>query len=188
MLSAFKLARLFLISAAALSTVACSDDLGLDEWTAIPDTVTIFSLSRVDLFNEPSAYDFVNHTEMRVESSASTGRWDMALRHENGALALVSAAEFPGQNSRAGIAPITSISFDELREAPEADDAYSDGPFIVQAGQVFAVRTRREGACNLPRFAKMRILEVDETAGSVRFVAITNPFCSNRDLIPPDQD
>jgi hypothetical protein len=186
MLSVFKLARLSLACAATLSTVACDDELGLDDWTATPDTVTIYSLSRPELFNQPSAYDFVNHAALRVESPAAEGDWDMLLRDENGQLALVSAAAFQGLNSRAALTPVTNASFDELAEAPDDDDAYTDGPFIVQPGQVYAVRTRRAGFCNLVRFAKMRVLDVDQEAGSIRFVAITNPFCADRELIPPE--
>jgi hypothetical protein len=153
--------------------------------------VTIFSLSRADLIDLPSAYDFVNHSALRVESAASAGRWDLALRHENGALALVTAAGFPGQtSSRAAIAPITNSSFDELAEAPSDTTHYTAGPVVVQPGQVFAVRTRRaDCAISLSvRFAKMQVLEVDAAAGSVKFVAITNPFCNDRELIPPAED
>jgi hypothetical protein len=170
--------------------VACGDDLGLDDWTALPDTVTIFSLSRPDLLDQPSAYDFVNHSVLRVESPTAAGRWDLAVRHENGALALVTAAGFPGQNSRAAIAPITNTSFDELAEAPADTTRYTAGPVAVQPGQVFAVRTRRAD-CSISlsvRFAKMQVLEVDAAAGSVKFVAITNPFCNDRELIPPAEN
>lgn len=190
MLSVFKLARLFLISAALASTLGCGDDLGLDDWNAIPDTVTIFSLSRPDLINLPSAYDFVNHSALRVESPIAAGRWDLAVRHEGNALALVTAGGFPGQNSRAAIAPITGTTFEELAEAPEDTTRYTVGPVVVQPGQVFAVRTRR-AECSFSlsvRFAKMRVLDVDPVAGSVRFVAITNPFCNDRELIPPAKD
>lgn len=190
MLSAFKLAKLFLVSAGLVSAVGCGDDLGLDDWSAIPDTVTIFSLSRSDLINLPSAYDFVNHSALRVESPIAAGRWDLAVLHEGSELALVTAGGFPGQNSRAAIAPITGTGFEELAEAPEDTTRYTVGPVVVQAGQVFAVRTRR-AECSFSlsvRYAKLRVLDVDPAAGSVRFVAITNPFCNDRELIPPNQD
>src|SRR5215204_2680860 len=104
MLSSFKLARLFLLCAAAASTAACDDDLGLDDWTSSTDTITVFSLSRTDLLGQPSAYDFVSRVVVRVETPSATGdlRWDVALRDEAGQLALVPASGFQGQVSRAG--------------------------------------------------------------------------------------
>jgi hypothetical protein len=32
----------------------------------------------------------------------------------------------------------------------------------------------------------MEALQVDATAGTLRFRAITNPYCNDRRLIPPD--
>ena len=57
-------------------------------------------------------------------------------------------------------------------------------------GQVFVVRTRRAPCAfsNSIRYGKAKVLEVDATAGFIKFVAITNPFCNDRALIPPNQD
>ncbi len=188
MLSSFELARLFLICAAALPLVACDEELGLDDWTATPDTNVIYSLSRPELLGRPSAYDFINHTVLRVETPAATNSWDVALRDEGGQLALVPASGFQGQVSRAGLALITNQTFEELAEAPEDTAAFSSAPAVLQAGQVYAVRTRR-AACsfsNSVRYAKIKILDVDVTAGTVRFESILNPFCNDRALIPPE--
>lgn len=190
MLSAFKLARMFVVAAATLTVIACGDDLGLDDWEAVPDTVTIYSLSRSDLIGKPSAYDFVNHIELRAESPASAGVWDVAARHENGQLAVAPAASFEGQNSRAAIAAVSGTSFEELAEAPADTTQFSTAPLVVAPGQVFVVRTRRAPCAfsNSIRYGKAKVLEVDATAGFIKFVAITNPFCNDRALIPPNQD
>lgn len=190
MLSAFKLARLLVIAAAVLPLVACEDDLGLDEWTATVDTTTLYSLSREDLLGRPSAYDFVNHFLVEVESPGATGNWDVALRHEGNQLVLVPAGAFEGQTSRAGLALITGTTFEELREAPGDTARYLSTPAFVQPGQVYALRTRR-ATCSFTtavRFGKMKIIAVDPTAGTVTFASTVNPFCNERLLIPQDPD
>lgn len=187
MLSVFKLERLFVLAALVATTAACDDDLGLDEWSAAPDTVTLYSLSRPELINQPSAYDFINHVVRRVESPSSTGNWDVAVRDEAGQLALVPASGFQGQVSRAGLATITNRTFEELDEAPEDTARYVSMPVPVTPGQVLVVRTRRSPCItgNSVRFGKIKIIEVNPTAGSVRFATIVNPFCNDRELIPP---
>ncbi len=143
MLSVFKLARLSLLAAVVATTAACDEDLGLDNWTAVPDTITLFSLSRPDLINQPSAYDFINHIVLRVESPNATGNWDVALRHENGSLALVPASGFLGQQSRSGLATVTNTTFEALAEAPEDTARFTTGPVIATPGQILVVLTRR---------------------------------------------
>jgi hypothetical protein len=190
MLSVFKLARIFVLGGAAVSMVACDDPFQIDDWTATTDTIQVFSISRPELIGRPSAYDFVTRVLVRVESPSASGAWDVALRDEGGQLALVPAGGFQGQDSRAGLALITNTTFEALAEAPEDTGAYSITPRVVQAGQVYAVRTRRAG-CGFStgvRFGKIKIVSVDQSAGTVQFASVVNPLCNNRDLIPPEED
>ena len=190
MLSAFKLARPLLITAAAFSMAACDEDLGLGTWSAAPDTATLYSLSRTDLLGLPSAYDFVNHLLYEVESPSANGNWDVALRHEGGQLALVPAGGFDGQESRAALARITGGTFDSLDEAPADTSLYTRNAVVVQPGQVYAIRTRRT-PCSFStavRFGKLRIIAVNPAAGTVTFESVVNPFCNDRSLVPPDDD
>ena len=188
MLSSFKLARLLLIGLLALTTVACRDDLGLDDWSDRPDTTVIYSLSRPELLGQPSAYDFVNHVPMRVESPTAPNNWDVAARDEANQLALVPASGFVGQNSRAGLAAISGTTFEELDEAPADSAAFSSAPMVVTPGQVFAVRTRRAPCAfsNSVRYGKVRIIEVNQAEGFIRFESVVNPFCNDRSLVPPE--
>ena len=190
MVSAFKLARLLLLCAAALPLVACEEDFGLDDWTAIEDTTTLYSLSREDLIGKPSAYDFINHFLVNVESPGATGAWDVALRHEGGQLALVPAGAFEGQTSRAGLALITGQTFESLREAPGDTSRYTSAPVLVQPGQIYVVRTRRAQCqfSNAVRYGKLKIIDVNAAAGTLTFSSIVNPLCNDRALIPPDDD
>jgi hypothetical protein len=188
MLSAFKLARIVLACAAVLPIVACDDDLGLDDWSATPDTTTIFSLSRVDLIGRPSAYDFIGHIPVEVESVGATGNWDVALRHEGSQLALVPAGGFEGQTSRAGLALMPNVTFEDLGEAPGDTAAFTREPVMVQEGQVYVVRTRR-ASCGFTtgvRYGKLKIIAVDPAAGTLRFASLVNPFCNDRNLIPDE--
>jgi hypothetical protein len=188
MLSVFKLGRLLLLGAVVATAAACEDDLGLDVWSAAPDTITLYSLSRPELINQPSAYDFINRIVLRVESPAATGAWDVALRHEGSQLALVPAGGFQGQVSRAGLAVIPGGTFEELREAPEDTARYTQNAVVVTPGQVLVVRTRRT-ACAFStssRYGKIKIIDVNPTSGVLRFATIVNPFCNDRSLIPPE--
>ena len=188
MLSVFKLGRLSLLCALAVSMTACDEDLGLDEWNATPDTVTLYSLSRPEFINQPSAFDFINHIGMRVESPTSTGNWDVALLDQGTGLALVPAGGFEGQSSRAALSVITGATFEELEEAPEDTTRFSSNPVALSPGQVLAVRTRRAPCAfsNSVRYGKVKIIDVNATAGTVRFETIVNPFCNDRSLIPPE--
>jgi hypothetical protein len=188
MLSSFKLARLLVICGAALPVVACDDDLGIDDWIDTPDTTVIYSLSRAELIGQPSAYDFINHVVLRVESPSANGNWDVALRDEGGQLALVPAGGFQGQVSRAGLARITNQTFEELAQAPGDTAAFLTTPAVVQPGQVYAVRTRRAscGFSTSVRYGKIKIVSVDATAGTVTFASVVNPFCNDRSLIAPE--
>jgi hypothetical protein len=191
MLSVFKLARLSLVCAAATTLVACEDPFDIDDWTTITDTVQIFSLSRTEHIGEPAAYDFVTRVLRLVESPSAAGQWDVALRDENGQLAFVPAGAFPGQASRAGLAAIpANTTFEQLSEAPPDTGSYTLTPRILQPGQVYVVRTRR-ASCGFTtgvRFGKIKIISVDQAAGTVRFASVVNPLCNNRDLIPPGED
>jgi hypothetical protein len=188
MLSVFKLGRLLLLAAAVASVAACDDETGLDVWSAVPDTITLYSLSRPDLINQPSAYDFINHLVLRVESPNATGNWDVAVRHEGTQLALVPASGFQGQQSRAALSVIAGSTFEELQEAPEDTLQFTTSAVPLTVGQVLAVRTRRAPCAfsTSVRYGKIKIVDVNPVAGTVRFAAIVNPFCNDRSLIPPE--
>src|SRR5688572_25190375 len=191
MLSAFKLARIALVFAATLPVIACEDPFGNLSWTDTPDTTIIFSLSREDLVGLPSAYDFIAHLRREVESPSAIGNWDVAVRSEGGQLALVPAGGFEGQVSRAGLVLMPNAVFEQLSEAPGDTSAYSNAPAIVQPGQVYALRTRRAACSQFQagvRFGKIKILAVDQLAGTITFESLVNPFCNERDLVPDEED
>ncbi len=170
-----------------LLTSACDDNLRQD-WVAIPDTVLLYSLSRPDLIGRPSAFDFINGVPVEVENPSASGRWDMAVSDQGTGMAFVPAGAFAGISSRAGIATMTGATFETLEAAPADTARYSSAPVLAELGKVYVVRSRREncGFGNGSRYAKMEVVEVNRTAGTLRFRTITNPYCNDRKLIPPD--
>jgi hypothetical protein len=176
-----------------LLLAACEDEFTQD-WTATPDTVELFSLSRPELIGRPSAFDFVPApvfgTPIAVENPSATGRWDVAVVDQGNTLAFLPAGGFTGLSSRAAIAEITaSTTLEELREAPGDTAQFKSTAVTARVGRIYVVRTRRE-ECPFSsagvRYAKLEVLEVNAPAGTLRFRVITNPYCNSRTLIPPD--
>jgi hypothetical protein len=168
-------------------TAACDDEFN-QEWVAIPDTVLLFSLSRPNLIGQPSAFDFINGVPKAVETPGASGTWDVALTEESAGLSLVPAGAFGGLISRAGIATITGTTLETLREAPADTARYSSAAVLIETGKVYVVRSRREncGFSSGSKFSKLEAVDINNTSGTLRFRAITNPFCNDRRLIPPD--
>jgi hypothetical protein len=166
---------------------ACDDDLNAD-WTAVPDTVLLYSLSRPELLGKPSAFDFFDGVPISVESPAASGRWDLALIDLNGELALVPASAFVGVVSRAGVATVSARTLEEVTEAPGDTAQFKSEPVVIRVGTIYVVRTRRTdcGFGSGVRYAKLEPLEVNTTAGTLRFRSIVNPYCNDRKLIPPE--
>src|SRR5687768_5477375 len=172
---------------------ACEDEFK-QEWSAVPDTVELYSLSRPELIGRPSAFDFVpqpvHGIPVAVENPSATGRWDVAVVDQGNTLAFLPAGGFTGLNSRAAIAEINaSTTLEELKEAPGDTTQFKTAAVTAQVGKIYVVRTRREdcgfGSFGV-RYGKFEVLEVNVPAGTLRFRVITNPYCNSRTLIPPD--
>ena len=56
-----------------LLLAACEDEFSQD-WTAIPDTVELFSLTRPELIGRASAFDFVWENRVAAETWGRAGR------------------------------------------------------------------------------------------------------------------
>lgn len=178
--------RFSVVLLAALTAAACDDGLGPQPWDATPDTITLYSASRTDLLGFPSGYDFVNRTPIRVETPGTAGGWDVLLAGTT-TLQLIPAGAFQGQTSRAGIATMSSATFETLNEAPSDTAAYAQQPVNLQNGNVYVVRTRRY-ACSFStavNFAKIKAVAVDPVAGFAKFAVVRNPYCNDRSFVPP---
>jgi hypothetical protein len=105
----------------ALGSVACDDPFEV-RWDARPDTALIYSLARPET-SLPSAFNFFLRIPLVVESPGSTGQWDVALDTEGGQLVLLPPRAL-GINSRARIAALPGVDFNEVSEAPQDTAAY----------------------------------------------------------------
>jgi hypothetical protein len=178
----------------ALTTVAgtaCDDDpFGLDDWTANPTQLLVYSLARPEL-NLPSGANLYQKFTLRLESPGSTGNWDIALDTRDGQLVFLGPNAL-GLDSRVRIATVPDSNFDDVRRAPSDSTAYvSDEPVPVALNTVYVVRTNLYpgpfgGQCSF--YSKLEPLEVDEEQGTVIFVVDTNPLCNDLDLVPPNGD
>ncbi|MEX1184208.1 MAG: hypothetical protein WEF86_13330 [Gemmatimonadota bacterium] len=174
----------------ALVFGACDDGFGPGSWIAAPDTVVLYSASRAEYLGLGSALDIVRQPvgAVKIETAGQTGNWDAALIEVDGALWLAPAASFEGLASRARIAVLANVSWDELEQAPRDTTLYTAEPVLVQANTVYVVRSRR-ASCGLSqgyRYAKLDPIEVDVDAGTFSFEVIRNPYCDDRSFVPPE--
>ena len=182
-----RLRNLAVISALVPLLAACDDDFN-QSWSALPDTVLLYSVSRPELIGQPSAYDFYDGVPFVVENPTSTGRWDVVLVDQGNTLALVPASAFNELDTRAGIATIGAQTLEEVETAPRDTSLYSRQAVPMQLGTVYVIRSRRVdcGIGTGVRYGKFEPLEIDVAAGTLLMRAVLNPFCSDRKLIPPD--
>ena len=178
-----------LFTTAVLSVAACGDSFGPQFWDPTPDSTVIYSLSRPEWIGRPSGYDFVSLRRVVIEAAGETGNWDLALAEDAGTFKLYPSGTFPGITSRAGIATTTAVTLQELTRAPGDTAAYSRGPVAIQIGTVYAVRSRTASCSGFGSgtyYGKFQVLSIDATLGLIQLAAVRNPFCNNRDLIPPE--
>lgn len=175
-------------SALAMGALGCGDDPFEARWVSAPDTVLLYSLARPEL-NLPSAFSFNRGLRLRVEAPGATGQWDLALDTRGSELVFLPPGAL-GINSRARIAALPGLVFEELREAPSDTSAYvADEPLPVTAGTIYVVRTGQTVDAfgrSCVRFAKLEPLVIDVEAGSLEFVYDANPVCNDPRLVPPD--
>ena len=184
------LRALVLIGLLPAALAACGDDpLAPQDWVAAPDSITLFSASRVELVALPSAFDVVSGIRLAIEDPGATGQWDVLLAEVSGGLVLVPAAAFEVLGSRARVAFMEDQEFDSLVRAPGDTAAYSADPVPVHLGGVYVLRSRRT-SCQFfgsgSQYAKIEVVEVNAAAGNISFRIIRNPNCGDRDLVPPD--
>jgi len=172
----------------AVVLTGCNDDFFRQPFGTVPDTVSLYSLSRLEHVGLPSAFDFSSLTGPRmvtVEEPNMTGQWDLALLDHESGLSLAPAGYFAGITVTPALSRIENEVFADLGSAPGDEEVYNDStPELAEVGDIFVVRTRQIRACVY--YAKLEILEVDLAGGTLSFHYIANPNCNDRALIPPD--
>lgn len=176
---------------------ACGDPNGTGiSLTLFTDTLTLMVPSETAIV--PSAVDLTNSAaspggpcfgRLRTPERAvgAICGWDFAVRRQSGDLVFVPAGAV-GLMANAGVSQPDTRSFEEIREAPRANDAYvTDSAVVVQPTGVYLARSRtyRVRGTNCVNYAKLQVLDVD-TLDAVQVELVTNGGCRDNRLVPED--
>lgn len=169
-----------------LSAGCKSNPLGLTNWSgALPDTVTLYSLSRPNYLGLPSAYDFVGLTTVQVENPAETGNWDIALGEDSTGLVFLLPDVFAFESTNARILPVKGGSLDSLLKAPKAK--YDSTVVPIRTDDLYVVQSRVSTnvyGLSCVYYSKLKPLVVDTTTGKLVFIFLSNPNCNDSSLKP----
>lgn len=179
--------RTLFVVVISIVLVGCDADPFQFNWVENPREETLFALDRPEQ-NRPSGFEMLQGRRVIIESVGAAGLWDFALDRIDGELYLVPPAAL-GVVTRAAIAPIEGVGFDDVREAPADTLLYNvNEPVVVRTGNVYVVRTRQQTGNFGQRcryYGKVEPLVVDVDAGVLEFRFDTSPDCNNRSLVPP---
>ncbi|HEX7050270.1 MAG TPA: hypothetical protein VF188_08730 [Longimicrobiales bacterium] len=179
---------------AAAAATGCDDEFGPSDWSPVPDTVALYSLSRAEYQGLPSAVDITDEPVFGhvVEAPGQTGGWDFVLEELDGVLAFSPAGALSGIPAGPGIAVDSTTGFDAIIRAPGDTAAYHRLDSVpVSASVVYVARSRVVPTffgARCVRFAKFRTVEIDPARGIVTIEVVNNVNCNDRSLIPPDED
>jgi hypothetical protein len=164
----------------------CRDDPFEIPWEENPFETTIYALDRPEL-NRPSGFDMSRRARVIIEGPEAGGRWDFAVDRQDGGMVLLPPRVL-GVTSRAAIAPIPGVSYDDVREAPRDTLAYiSREPVPLQHGTIYVIRTHQQADAfgrQCVFYGRVEPVEMDVETGTFRFRSDTSPECNNRRLVP----
>jgi hypothetical protein len=172
------------LGAGALFVAACGENYGLppaQDANAI-DTVQIWALTGTPI-GPPAAFDVVIALPVRPELGDA---FDLAFDIDSAGNAQLIPATVLGLGGTAGIL-LADQPFDSIMRAP-LDDYVIDSSAVIEVGTVFIARSRNTSvgcsalAGSLPRYAKVEVLEIDETERTVTLQTLANLNCGYRDL------
>jgi hypothetical protein len=178
--------------AALVFSTGCNDNFGPTDWSAAPDTVDLFSLSRADYQGLPAGYDILSgrHGQrVAIETPGASGNWDFALIEADGQLMLMPAGALRDLSNGAAIGLLEGETFESVTKVPGDPSRYQDSVAVpLEAGHAYAVRSRHYyayggQACSL--YGKLSPISIDLAKGELRFEVVRNPNCNDRSMIPP---
>ena len=174
--------------ALSVGLVACGSDPFAFPWQLSPDTVLLYSLARPEL-NLEAAYNFNNRRKVRVEAATATGTWDVAVDTRGGQIVLLPPGAL-GVSSKASVAVLPGLQFDDVLEAPEDTAVYTRFDAVpVQMGTVYIVKTSQSPGIfgtSCSYYAKLVPLVIDVEGGTLTFKFDVSPVCNSLRPIPPD--
>lgn len=177
------LALLAALACAPLLT-ACEENGFLADLVLSPDTVTIglpgsAEGSALDIVRATAGARLVRNPE-RLEDAE---QWDVSLRRTDAGLVLRPFDPVGSQLAGAGLA-VASGDFDAIEDAPRGNSSYSSEDLPLAANGVYFVRSRQFPSGGIPcvKYAKLKVLELNAAAGTVRFAAVINEGCDDERL------
>jgi hypothetical protein len=177
--------------AAVLALAACDDPFANQPWNAVPDTVSLYSAGRIEYAGMPSALSLAGNSIgiVAIDQTGGAGEWDFLLNEEEGELLLVPSSIVPGLESRAGIVRSDASTLEEVERAPESGAFSMEAEALIE-GAIYILRSRRSNTCIArgSNYAKIEVVDLDEARGIATIAIVRNPYCDDRDLIPPDDD
>lgn len=165
---------------------ACDDNGLLGTLLLSPDTAviglpggTVAEGSAIDIVRSAGDFDLVRNPELVTDAE----QWDLALRRTPTGLAFLPFTPVASSLRGAGIAT-TTRAFDAIDKAPRGNSSYSSQPVAVTAGGVYLLRSRQFSTSGLlcVKYARLRVVEVNEAAGTVRFAIVINEGCDDERL------
>lgn len=164
---------------------ACDDGGLLAELVLSQDTAVIglpggnATGSAIDIVRAGGDFDLVRNPETLADAE----QWDLALRSTASGLVFRPFAPVASGLRGAEIA-VATRGFDAIEDAPRGNATYSREPVPVTANGVYLLRSRQFNSSNVLclKYAKMRVLEVNAAAQTVRVALVINEGCDDERL------
>lgn len=174
-----------LLAVAPLLT-ACEDDGFLQDAIVLTDTV-VLGLPGSD---RGSALDLVRASSnatlvRRPERLQDAEQWDIALRRNEAGALVLHPYDALGTGARGAGITVADRDFATIDEAPRGNAAYGDDDVAATLNTTYFFRSRQfasslGGSC--VKYAKAKIIEVDQALSRVRFALAINENCDDERL------
>jgi hypothetical protein len=135
--------------------------------------------SAIDIVRSGGDFDLVRNPERLTDAE----QWDFALRSTPAGLVFRPFTPVASQFRGAGIA-VSDRPFADLKRAPRGTASYSSEPVSVRLGGVYLLRSRQfaSGNTTCVKYAKFRVLEINQATSIVRFEVVINEGCDDERL------
>jgi hypothetical protein len=173
---------------AAAISAGCNDLAGLGDpaYENRVDTLTLYAVNGTPLWT-PSAYLLATKTTYHLGIETLPYDFDFLYRIDPEGPVFVPFGAFEPDSTQTGLPGFipTTEAFDAIGDGQQG--GYVTGePMPLEVGRVLFARSGLPNGCSLeiPYYAKMEVLSLDQETRSVRFRILTNNNCGFRGLLP----
>ena len=163
-------------------TASCDDPFAvfLQNVPAQPSETTLFDFIGGRL-QDPPAFDVIRGGPVRPDQSRN---WDFLFQIIAGTPEFAPFSAVTDSVTDSGLRSMEN-SFEGVLEAPTGGYILAD-PVSIKVGDVLVARSRTDPTSFLScsRYAKLEVLELDVSRGSVTFRHLSNPNCGDTVLEP----